>query len=204
MSEIHHIAGAELITSTPRRGRTPSEEHALSFLARYRVELTRRSYEIALRQWFTWCETAGVEPLDATRTHIELFARELEVTGRQIATVATKLNVLAGFYKYAVIDGLIDDNPMLHVHRPQIQRISTTLGLTRTEFADVLRAAEQTPPPRPRRHLSPRPERAPGLRGVRDRHRAPRTVEGPAHRRHHPQGRQAPDHPPRTEDHVDG
>jgi integrase len=63
-----------------------------------------------------------------------------------MSTVAGKLNVLAGFYKYAVIDGVIAVDPMLHVQRPQIERISTTLGLTRTEFADVLKVAEDLPP----------------------------------------------------------
>jgi len=87
--------------------------------------------------------------LDATRAQIEVFARELEATGRKLATVASKLNALAGFYRYAVIDGVIDRDPMINVRRPRIERISTTQGLTRTEFADLLRVAETL---RPRDH----------------------------------------------------
>lgn len=127
-------------------GRTRSETHALAFLARYSNERTRYGYEIALRQWFRWCQGAGVEPLDADRVHIELFARELEVTGRKPASVASKLNALAGYYKYAQIDGLIHLNPMGHVARPSIDRVSSTNGLSRTEFADVLKVAESCTP----------------------------------------------------------
>jgi integrase/recombinase XerD len=142
-----HIADAQLVTAIPPRGRTRAETHALGFLSRYRVEHTRRGYEIALRQWFAFCQENGIDdPLLATRVDIELFARELELTGRRLATVGGKLNVLAGFYRHAVLDGLIDDDPMVNVVRPPVQRTSTTNGLTRPEFADVLREAENHPP----------------------------------------------------------
>lgn len=134
-------ARAELVTSHQYNLRGRSELHAMAFLARYRVEKTRVTYEIALRQWFGFCAEHGIEPLDAKRYHIEIFARELEQTGRKIATVGGKLNVLAGYYRFAKIDGLIDDDPMEHVKRPAIQRVSTTQGLTRTESADFLAAA---------------------------------------------------------------
>ncbi len=68
------------------------------------------------------------------------------MTGRKLATVACKLNALAGFYRFAVIDGLLDRDPMIDVRRPRIERVSTTQGLTRTEFADVLRVVEPMAP----------------------------------------------------------
>ncbi len=70
----------------------------------------------------------AIDPLEATRAQIEIFARELEATGRKLSTVASKLNALAGFYRYAVIDELLDRDPMLNVRRPRIDRISTTAG----------------------------------------------------------------------------
>lgn len=146
MTEIH-IPNAELLApgdGWQRRGR--AETHAMAFLARYRNKRTREHYATALKQWFTWLEQVGVDPLDAKRAHIELFARELEVTGRSIATVGQKLTTLAGFYKYAVIDRLIDENPMQHVARPNIPRVSTRMGLTRPEFANLLNACEEASP----------------------------------------------------------
>lgn len=141
MSEL--ITNAQLVE--PFSARTSAEMHAMAFLARYRVAATRRSYEIALRQWFQFCEELGIDPLTAERKHIEIFARYLEESGRKLATVGTKLNALAGYYKFAFIDGLIPTNPMAHVRRPSIQRTSSTLGLTRTEFADVLKVADTHP-----------------------------------------------------------
>jgi site-specific recombinase XerD len=101
---------------------------------------------LSLRQWFGWCAERGIDPLEATRSQIEIFARELESTGRTLATVASKLNALAGYYRYAVIDEVLDRDPMLNVRRPRVERVSTTQGLTRTEFADVLRVVETMPP----------------------------------------------------------
>jgi integrase/recombinase XerD len=133
---------AVLVHGDRRGARSRAELHALAFLARYRVAHTRDAYGVSLRQWFEWCDDGGIDPLDATRAEIEIFARELEATGRRLATVASKLNALAGFYRFAVIDGIIERDPMVNVRRPRIERISTTHGLTRTEFADVLRTVE--------------------------------------------------------------
>jgi integrase/recombinase XerD len=44
-----------------------------------------------------------------------------------------------------VIDGVLDRDPMLNVRRPRVERVSSTQGLTRTEFADVLRSVESRP-----------------------------------------------------------
>jgi integrase/recombinase XerD len=122
--------------------RTRAEMHALAFLARYHVTSTRKGYECALKQWFGFLEQYGIDPLEAKRAHIEIFCRELEMSGRSQATVGGRLNALAGYYKYARIDGLITEDPMVYVQRPTIPRVSTRQGLTRTEFADVLRQAE--------------------------------------------------------------
>lgn len=136
-----HLSGAQLMPSD-QRPRSQAELFAMAFLTRYRVAKTRDTYEVGLRQWFRFCRDNGVDPLDATRMHIELFARQLELTGRQVATIAGKLNVLSSFYKYAAIDGIIDSNPMIHVARPKVPRVSTTLGLSRPEFADLIAAME--------------------------------------------------------------
>jgi integrase/recombinase XerD len=144
MNELH-LTDAELVTADQTRINR-AELFAMAFLTRYRVVHTRETYEIALRQFFGFCRENGIEPLEANRMHIELFARQLELTGRQVATIAGKLNVLSSFFKYACIDGLIEHNPMVHVSRPKIQRVSTTLGLTRPEFADLIRALEGRPP----------------------------------------------------------
>lgn len=115
---------------------------ALSFLVRYSNKLTRDSYGRSLRQYFAWCYEHGLDPLAAKRVHIEAWARHLEQAGNEKGTVSTKLKALAGFYKFAHIDGVIDADPMLHVARPKIQRQSSTNGFTRSELWAIREAAE--------------------------------------------------------------
>jgi len=50
----------------------------VGFLARYSSKATVSAYSLDLRLLFQWCAAQGVDPLDATRTHLELFARHLE------------------------------------------------------------------------------------------------------------------------------
>jgi site-specific recombinase XerD len=52
------------------------------------------------------------------RADIETFARELEDRGRARATVTRRLSTIAGFYKYAVEEELLDHSPAAHVRRP--------------------------------------------------------------------------------------
>jgi site-specific recombinase XerD len=132
----------ERISSSVVVPTTPAHLLAGGFLARY-PKITRDIYRIHLRHWFEFCDHLGVDPLDAKRAHIETFARHLsEDLGRKPQTVAGKLNAVCGLYRYAYLDGLLDVDPGVHVRRPKIEFISSTNGLTRPEFADVLRAAE--------------------------------------------------------------
>lgn len=125
---------------------TPAELIAAGFLARY-PKITRDIYRIHLRHWFEWCTAAGLDPLAAERAHLETWARHLtEDLGRKPQTVAGKLNAACGFYRFAFLDGHIDRDPGAHVRRPKIEFVSSTKGLTRPEFADVIRAAEADGP----------------------------------------------------------
>ena len=54
------------------------------------------------------------------RADIEAFARELEARGRASATVTRRLSTIAGFYKYAVQDELLDRSLAAHVRRPRV------------------------------------------------------------------------------------
>jgi hypothetical protein len=81
---------AILVRPEQLHGRSRAETHAVAFLARYRVPQTRASYALSLRRWFGWCATLQIDPLEATRAQIEIFATELEATGRSLATVASQ------------------------------------------------------------------------------------------------------------------
>jgi site-specific recombinase XerD len=94
---------------------TDAERLALAgFLAGYRG-LTREAYALDLRQFTTWCRTCSVALFAVRRADIESFARDLEGRGRARATVTRRLCTIAGFYKYAVEEELLDHSPAAHV-----------------------------------------------------------------------------------------
>ena len=103
------------------------------FLARY-SGATRVSYATDLRQYFSWCAQHDLEVFAARRGHIELYARTLEERGLARATIGRRLSTVAGFYRFAVIDGAIEASPAEYVRRPKIDTESATLGLDRMEL----------------------------------------------------------------------
>ena len=110
------------------------------FLAGY-TGLTREAYALDLRQFAAWCQQHHVRLFQARRPDIECFARDLEARGRARATVTRRLCTIAGFYKYAVEEELLDHSPAAHVRRPRLDYESHATGLDRNELGALLVAA---------------------------------------------------------------
>jgi integrase/recombinase XerD len=90
---------------------TEPERLALAgFLAGY-TGLTREAYALDLRQYANWCQQRHLRLFQARRADIECFARDLEARGRARATITRRLCTIAGFYKYAVEEELLDRSP---------------------------------------------------------------------------------------------
>ena len=175
---------------------TDAERLALAgFLAGYRG-LTREAYALDLRQFTTWCRARSLNLSGVRRAGIEAFARDLEARGRARATVTRRLCTIAGFYRYAVEEELLEHSPAAHVRRPRLDCESHATALDRNELGAMLVAAGARHFWRARADLPARAERAAGIGCHRRRHRAP----GPGARApdadHHPQGRPGPCHPP--------
>jgi len=125
---------------------TDPERLALAgYLAGYRG-LTREAYALDLRQFATWCRTRSVALFAVRRADIEGFARDLEARGRARATVTRRLSTIAGFYKYAVEEELLDHSPAAHVRRPRLDYESHATALDRNEMGALLVAAGLGPP----------------------------------------------------------
>jgi integrase/recombinase XerD len=125
---------------------TESDE---SLIARFLLgygDRTRAAYLADLRCFHTWCARIGVGLVAAHRGHIEAYIRALEGAGRSRATVARRLATLAGFYRYAVQEGVLPHSPAAHIRRPTVARDSQTLGLDREEAVRFLAAAQATSP----------------------------------------------------------
>ena len=125
---------------------TGSERLALAgFLAGYR-SLTREAYTLDLRQFTNWCRARSLSLFAVRRADIETFARDMEDKGRARATVTRRLSTIAGFYRYAVEEELLDHSPAAHVRRPRVDYESHATGLDRNEVGALLVAAGLGPP----------------------------------------------------------
>lgn len=115
----------------------PAALAMVAFLAGYSGR-TREAYELDLRQFHTWCQARDLALLDVSRSHIELFARDLEEAGKARATISRRLSTIAGFYRYAEEEDLIGRSPAAHVPRPRLDYESHAIGLDRNELGALL------------------------------------------------------------------
>jgi site-specific recombinase XerD len=139
MTTTQTLANRPAAELTGRQRR--AEAVALAFLASYSGR-TQAAYAADLRDYWTFCEANRLDVLAATRAHVTLYARALEEAGRARSTVARKLSTVAGLYRYALEEGVIDCSPVAHVRRPRVPDESPTLGLDRAEALALLTAAE--------------------------------------------------------------
>lgn len=98
-----------------------AELAAAAFLARY-TGRTLDAYRHDLRTFFQWTTDVGLEVLQATRPHIELYRVALDQRGLAASTIDRRLTTVCGFYRFAHIDGRIAKNPAQHVRRPRVSR----------------------------------------------------------------------------------
>jgi integrase/recombinase XerD len=112
----------------------------VGFLAGYRGA-TQDAYRMDLRLFAAWCAQQDKSLFKVQRVDIESYARQLEARGRARSTVARRLCTVAGFYRYAEQEGLIDRSPAAHVRRPRLDYQSHAIGLDRNELGALLVAA---------------------------------------------------------------
>jgi integrase/recombinase XerD len=73
---------------------------AAAYLARYSGR-TLETYRYDLRAFFQWCTDIGLEVLEATRAHIELWRSAMEERGLAASTIDRRLSTICGFYRFA-------------------------------------------------------------------------------------------------------
>jgi integrase/recombinase XerD len=107
-----------MTTTTPSAALVPvapvftnTERLALAGLLAGYSGLTREAYELDLRQYASWCHQHHLRLFQARRADIECFARDLEARARARATITRRLCTIAGFYRYAVEEDLLDHSP---------------------------------------------------------------------------------------------
>jgi site-specific recombinase XerD len=73
---------------------------AAAYLARYSGRTLER-YRYDLRTFFQWCIDLGLDVLEATRPHIELWRNAMEERGLAASTIDRRLSTICGFYRFA-------------------------------------------------------------------------------------------------------
>jgi len=107
------------------------------FLAGYSGN-TLLAYRQDLISFFDWCRRCGVGVFEVRRSHLELFARSLEIGRYARATTARRLSTLSSFYRYCTEEEFIAVNPAVNVRRPKLRHESTMQGLDRNELGAFL------------------------------------------------------------------
>ena len=87
------------------------------FLARL-TGRTRANYAGDLRLWRAWLDGRGVALLAASRQDVEEWVAARRAAGIGARTACTNLGHLAGFYRWAMREGLIAADPTALVDRP--------------------------------------------------------------------------------------
>ena len=115
-----------------------------AYLARFKGQ-SRVHSESDLRNFLTWCRARDLDPLAATRPHLELYIRWLQEVGHyKPSTVSRRLSIVSGFYRTCVVDGVLQHSPAEYVRRPRVPAESPTLGLTHLQFEGMLSAARES------------------------------------------------------------
>ena len=101
------------------RGSWPANEQRrrlaiTGYLGRYKGQ-TRVHTASDLRVFLAWCVERGLDPLGSARVgrvQVEAFVRWMQETcAFKPSTVSRRVSVVAGFYRTAVIDGLVSVSP---------------------------------------------------------------------------------------------
>jgi integrase/recombinase XerD len=173
MERFTDVLPVRLVDS--RAAADPLRLAVAAFLARY-MGSSRDHAHSDLRCFLAWCAERGLDPLAASRVHLELYIRWMQEVRRfKPSTVSRRFSVASGFYRTAVIDGVLEHSPAEHVRRPAVPPESPTLGFTHLQFEAMLTAARESPNPYDFALVAMLgPARAADLRGIRREHRRPR------------------------------
>lgn len=114
-----------------------------AWLAEQRSPHTRTAYTSDLRRYLSWCRDTGLDPLVARPVDATRFRSQMapETAAR---TVARRLAAVSSWYRFLIVNGACQFNPVGPVRRPVIDREeTTTVGMSADEVRALLRAADQ-------------------------------------------------------------
>lgn len=116
------------------------EQLLVGYLSPYTGK-TRRSHWRVMLDWEGVLMQAQVGLLDATRQHIEAWSASELRRGLAKGTVAARLSVVCGFYRWAHQEGHIGHDPAVYVRRPSRPRRSNQRWLEGPQLVALLDGA---------------------------------------------------------------
>jgi hypothetical protein len=108
---MERFADVQPVRLIDPRAADPLRLAVAAYLARY-TGSSRDHAHLDLRCFLSWCAERDLDPLAASRVHLELYIRWMQEVRRfKPSTVSRRFSVTAGFYRTAVIDGVLDYSP---------------------------------------------------------------------------------------------
>lgn len=95
-----------------------------------------------LKMFCTFLDEARMDLLQVRRTHLDVFSRVHEKITDSNASVARRLAAISAFYRFLLLDEVIEKSPAEYIRRPQVDPdFTTTQALTQREALRLLDAA---------------------------------------------------------------
>lgn len=115
-----------------------------SWVISYTSENTQQAYLNDLKIFCTFLDEAGVDLLQVRRTHLDVFSRVHEQYTDSNASVARRLAAISAFYRFLLLDEVIEKSPAEYIRRPTIDPdFTATQALAQRETLRLLDAATE-------------------------------------------------------------
>ena len=102
-----------------------------SWALSYTSENTQQAYLNDLKIFCTFLDEAGVDLLQVRRTHLDVFSRVHEQYTDSNASVARRLAAISAFYRFLLLDEVIEKSPAEYIRRPPVDPdFTSTQALT--------------------------------------------------------------------------
>ena len=110
----------------------------------YTPENTQQAYLHDLKIFCAFLDEAGIDLLQVRRTHLDVFSRVHEQYTDSPALVARRLAAISAFYRFLLLDEVIEKSPADYIRRPAIDPdFTATQALTQREALRLLDAAAE-------------------------------------------------------------
>lgn len=115
-----------------------------SWVISYTSENTQQAYLNDLKIFCAFLDETHIDLLQVRRTHLNVFSRVHETTTDSNASVARRLAAISAFYRFLLLDEVIERSPADYIRRPPVDPdFTATQALTQREALRLLDAATE-------------------------------------------------------------